>query len=115
MDSVNLIEVLPTITPDPRVRSDRPGEDELDFAADADAVAQVGGQFDVICVDGRARVACALASLEHLAPGGVLVWDDSQRPRYSDGIRRTRLKVKRFRGFAPSLPYPRATAILTHR
>jgi predicted O-methyltransferase YrrM len=115
VDSVHLIEVRPTTTPDPRVRSGRPGEDELDFAGYADAVAQVGGQFDVICVDGRARVACALASLEYLAPEGVLVWDDSQRPRYSDGIRRTKLKVKRFRGFVPSLPYPRETAILTHR
>ena len=111
-DSVNLIEVPPTTSADPQVRSGRPGEDELDFAGYADALAQVGGKFDVICVDGRARVACALASVEHLAPGGILVWDDSQRPRYADGIRRTGLAVRRFRGFAPSLPYPRETAVL---
>ena len=115
MDSVNLIEVRPTTSADPQVRSGRAGEDELDFAGYVDALAQVGGEFDVICVDGRARVACALAAIGYLAPGGILVWDDSQRPRYADGIRRTGLAVRRFRGFAPSLPYPRETALLTHR
>lgn len=115
MDTVKLIEARPTTTAHPQVRSGRRGEDNLDFAGYVDALAKVGGEFDVICVDGRARVACALASVEHLAPGGILVWDDSQRPRYSDGIRRTGLKVNRFRGFAPSLPYPRETALLTHR
>lgn len=114
-DRVELLEVRPTTTDSPKVRSGRPGEDQLDFAAYVDAVAQVGGEFDVICVDGRARVACAMASLEHLAPGGILVWDDSQRPRYAEGMKRTGLKVHRFRGFAPSLPYPRETAVLKNR
>jgi predicted O-methyltransferase YrrM len=115
MDTVSLIEAPPKRSRDPEVRSGRPGEDELDFAGYVDALAKVGGQFDVICIDGRARVACALASLPHLAPHGILVWDDSQRPRYAEGMRRTGLKVHRFRGFAPSLPYPRETALLTHR
>ena len=114
MDTVTLIEAGPTTSPDPQVRSGRPGEDELDFADYVNALAQVGGKFDVICVDGRARVACALAAVEYLAPEGILVWDDSQRPRYADGLRRTGLKVHRFRGFAPSLPYPRESAVLTH-
>jgi len=113
-DTVTLIEARPSTSPAPRVRSGRPGEDELEFAGYVDALTQVGGEFDVICVDGRARVACALAAVEHLAPDGILVWDDSQRPRYADGIRRTGLKLHRFRGFAPSLPYPRESAVLTH-
>lgn len=112
-DTVKLIEVPPATSADPRVRSGRAGEDELDFAAYVDALAQAGGKFDVICVDGRARVACALAAVEYLNSDGILVWDDSQRPRYGDGIRQTGLKVRRFRGFAPSLPYPRETALLT--
>jgi predicted O-methyltransferase YrrM len=112
-DTVTLIEVQPTTSAHPQVRSGRPGEDALDFAGYVDALAQVGGKFDVICVDGRARVACALAAVEHLTPDGILVWDDSQRPRYADGIRQTGLKMRRFRGFAPSLPYPRETAVLT--
>ena len=32
LDTVNLIEVRPTTSSDPQVRSGRPGEDELDFA-----------------------------------------------------------------------------------
>jgi len=115
MDMVDLHEVPPTRSAHPQVRSGRPGDDGLDFAGYVDTLAQVGGSFDVICVDGRARVDCALAALKHLAPEGILVWDDSQRPRYASGIRRTALKVHRFHGFAPSLPYPRETALLTHR
>jgi predicted O-methyltransferase YrrM len=111
-DNVTLIEVPPTHSADPQTRSGRPGEDDLDFSGYVDALEQVGGEFDVICVDGRARVACALAAVRHLAPEGVLVWDDSQRPRYAEGMRRTGLQVRRFRGFAPSLPYPRETALL---
>jgi predicted O-methyltransferase YrrM len=114
-DTVNLIEVPPAHSAHPQTRSGRRGEDELDFSGYVNALEQVGGEFDVICVDGRARVACALAAVEHLAPDGVLVWDDSQRPRYADGIRRTGLKVHRFRGFAPSLPYPRESAVLRQR
>jgi predicted O-methyltransferase YrrM len=113
MDAVNLIEVRPSTSAEPKVRSGRTGEDALDFAEYVNALAKTGGLFDVICVDGRARVTCALAAVEHLAPDGILVWDDSQRPRYADGMRRTGLRVRRFRGFAPSLPYPRETALLT--
>jgi hypothetical protein len=114
IDTVHLIEAPPTISSEPQVRSGRPGEDELDFSGYVDALAQLGGKFDVICVDGRARVACALAAVKYLTPQGILVWDDSQRPRYAVGMRQTGLKVHRFRGFAPSLPYPRETAILKH-
>ena len=113
-DTVKLIEAPPETSARPQVRSGRPGEDELDYAPYVDALAQTGGKFDVICVDGRARVACALAAVEYLKADGILVWDDSQRPRYADGIRRTGLKLHRFRGFAPSLPYPRESAVLTH-
>ncbi|MEP7192277.1 MAG: class I SAM-dependent methyltransferase [Actinomycetota bacterium] len=113
-DAVDLIEAPPATSADPQVRSGRPGEDELDFSGYVDALERVGGKFDLICVDGRARVACALAAVKYLTPDGILVWDDSQRPRYRDGMRRTGLKVHRFRGFAPSLPYPRETALLTH-
>jgi predicted O-methyltransferase YrrM len=112
-DTVKLIQAPPATSADPQVRSGRQGEDELDFAEYVEALAQAGGTFDVICVDGRARVACALAAVEYLNPDGIMVWDDSQRPRYADGIRHTGLSVHRFRGFAPSLPYPRETAVLT--
>jgi predicted O-methyltransferase YrrM len=112
-DKVNLIEIHPAASDQPRVGSGRKGEDQFEYADYVDTLAQVGGEFDIICVDGRARVDCAQAALKHMAPGGIIVWDDSQRPRYTEGLRRTGLRVRRFRGFAPSLPYPRETALLT--
>lgn len=38
--------------------------------------------FDGVVVDGRARVACMLAALPKLRPGGFLVFDDTHRDRY---------------------------------
>ncbi len=39
--------------------------------------------FDCVIVDGRARVACMLQGAPRLRPGGLLVLDDAQRPRYA--------------------------------
>jgi hypothetical protein len=38
--------------------------------------------FDLVVIDGRARVACGLAAMHYVKPGGMLLLDDSQRPRY---------------------------------
>lgn len=40
------------------------------------------GHFDFIIVDGRARVECTLNALDKLKSGGMLVLDNSERPRY---------------------------------
>jgi hypothetical protein len=42
--------------------------------------------YDVVIVDGRKRVKCALSSLECLNDGGVIVWDDTDRDRYRCGL-----------------------------
>ena len=100
---------------DPVTPSRRKGENHVDYTAYSQAIKQVGGLFDIIVVDGRARVACCMASLPHLAPGGLIVLDDAQRPRYREGIENSGLPVRRIWGFVPSLPYPRQTALLGHR
>jgi len=112
LDRVHLLEIPPTRTPAPVVRSGRRGEAELDYRAYAESIERVGGQFDVICIDGRARVACLERAVAYLAPGGVIVFDDSQRPRYAAGLARAGLRVQRIWGWVPSLPYPRQTALL---
>lgn len=43
-------------------------------------------QFDIIAIDGRDRVQCALNALAALKDDGVLIWDNSDRPRYREGI-----------------------------
>jgi hypothetical protein len=45
-----------------------------------------GAPWDVIVVDGRDRVACALRAVDSMGEAGVLVWDDSNRERYRPGL-----------------------------
>ena len=48
-------------------------------------IREAGAPFDVVQVDGRARLECAAVAREHLAPGGWLVVDDVDKPgRYRD-------------------------------
>lgn len=42
-------------------------------------------EFDMVLIDGRKRVNCAKNSLNALKPGGVVIWDDSQREDYNEG------------------------------
>jgi hypothetical protein len=41
-----------------------------------------GGKYDVVLVDGRARVACAAYALRHLHPESTLLVHDFYQPRY---------------------------------
>ena len=45
------------------------------------------GQFDVLVIDGRDRVNCARHGLAALRPGGVVIWDNSDRQEYLEGYR----------------------------
>jgi len=110
--TVILHEVPAVALEHPVTRSGRRGEDTVDYTDYANAIGRAGGQFDLVVVDGRARVACLNAALPHLAPGGLAVFDDAQRLRYRSGIRAAGLPRRAMRGMVPSLPYPRQTAVL---
>jgi hypothetical protein len=43
--------------------------------------------FDLVCVDGRARVECVRRAVTKLRAGGLLLLDDSHRPRYAEAFR----------------------------
>jgi predicted O-methyltransferase YrrM len=43
-------------------------------------------KYDLIFVDGRRRVECMKVAAECLAPGGVIVLHDGERPYYQPGI-----------------------------
>ncbi|HKQ58831.1 MAG TPA: class I SAM-dependent methyltransferase [Candidatus Eisenbacteria bacterium] len=49
-------------------------------------VAEYPGRFDVVVIDGRDRVNCARHAVTALAPGGVIVWDNSDRAEYRPGF-----------------------------
>lgn len=97
------------------IRSGRAGYQGLDFTAYVSEIDVVGGSFDLIVVDGRARSDALVASVPHLRPGGLVVFDNANRARYRAGIRASGLPVRMLRGLTPALPYPTTTAVLGPR
>jgi Methyltransferase domain len=72
-------------------------------------------RFDVIVIDGRKRVRCALNSVECLKEEGVIVWDDTDREYYQEGLAKlVTLGFKRIDlvGMTPMLSTAKQTSIL---
>ena len=70
--------------------------------------------FDIIVIDGRDRVNCALNSVGALSNEGVIIWDDSDRPRYKDGcsyLRSCGFRQLAFTGLGPINNYMWCTSI----
>jgi hypothetical protein len=68
----------------------------------------------IVSVDGRDRVACVAAARSYLAPGGVLVLDDSERAEYApacDDMQAHGFKRLDFWGFAPGITFRRCTTV----
>ena len=78
----------------------------------ASSIIAAGGAFDLIVIDGRERVTCLKMAVRQLAPGGMILFDDSFRRRYRAGIRKTGLREQRFFGPAFAKPYFDHTSIL---
>lgn len=73
-----------------------------------------GETFDLIVIDGRDRVNCALASLDSLKPDGVILWDNSDRPDYEQGYQalfERGFKKLEFRGMAPMVGIKNETGV----
>lgn len=51
-----------------------------------DYVAAGRGEWDMVVVDGRCRGACIEAAIPWVAPGGLLVVDNAERPKYAAAI-----------------------------
>ena len=108
-DNVELRLVAPERSTSPRIRSARKGHEQDDFSAYVDAIGT--DRYDLIVIDGRARDACLERAEGQLAPGGLIVFDNSERRRYAGALARVRLPMQRFRGLAPALPYPSETTL----
>jgi len=112
LDNVSLSIVEPVPHLRPVVPSAKEGHQGLDFAAYVGAIGAVDGQFDLVVIDGRAREACLMAAKERLAPGGIVVFDNSRRRRYRDAIAASGLDEVVYKGLTPTLPYPEQTSVL---
>ncbi|MET0231152.1 MAG: class I SAM-dependent methyltransferase [Rhodanobacteraceae bacterium] len=93
----------------PKTPSGRAGFADCDFSAYVDAIA-AGGPWDLVVIDGRARAACLERARGFLAPGALVVFDNSNRERYRDALSRT--PEVRYRGWAAALPYPSQTSLI---
>ncbi len=116
MPQIALRMVPPDAVPDadPRYRSEKPGWRDRSFRAYVHAIDDEPGDFDMIVIDGRNRAACLEHSKDRLAPGGMIVFDNSSRSRYRAAIAGSGLHRAETRGLTACLPYPDATTLLTN-
>ena len=112
-DHVTLHIVEPRPSEQPRVPSRKEGWGDVDFADYVAAIDTVGGTFDLVVIDGRAREACLAAAGPRLAADGMIVFDNSRRRRYRGAIHASGLEERALRGLVPTLPYPDQTSLLT--
>ena len=93
--------------------SRRPGYENLAFDR---YVATISHQeielFDLIIIDGRARNACLSEAIPRLKPGGLILFDNSNRSEYRERITSSGLREERLRGLTPALPFPSQTSLL---
>lgn len=95
----------------PVAGSGRRGYEHCDFSAYVDSIA-IESDYDLVVIDGRARVACLEHARHHLRPGGLIVFDNSNRRRYRAALATAPARIERCRGLAPALPYPSETALI---
>jgi hypothetical protein len=108
-----LVPALPAAAP--TTPSRRRGHDGLDFSDYVRAIDGVPGKFDLVVVDGRARVACVRQALPRLTNDGVLLLDNADRAEYGSVVSDPALDVRVLRGPTPCLPYRTSTALIRHR
>lgn len=68
----------------PSGRKEWQGFDFTDYVGTIEAYPEYA--FDLIVIDGRARVACASIAARYLQPGGIIIFDNSNRQRYHPGF-----------------------------
>lgn len=100
------------IASDDAIRSAKDGWTDFDFRPYVQALADVGGEFDLIIIDGRARSHCMDAARGYLSPTGIILFDNSHRSRYRQSIEQSGLERIETKGLTSCLPTPDATTLL---
>lgn len=94
-------------------RSKRKGHTHLSFDLYVNSVEKSHDDFDLIVIDGRARVSCLEKAIPRLASNGAILFDNSDRQEYRQAIENCGLIERKFAGLAPALPIFSQTSILT--
>jgi hypothetical protein len=96
------------------ISSRRMGFRHLDFSHYVGAIDDVPGLFDLIVIDGRAREACLDKALTRLTPGGIILFDNTNRLRYRAALARYKsvVSVNSDIGLTPILMWPSRTSIV---
>lgn len=103
-----------------KLRAEAPGNVTLrhvELESDGDycrTAARCGERFDVIVIDGRDRVNCALHSVEALSDAGVIIWDNADRAKYQRGydfLTERGFRRIDFTGLGPIMCEPWTTAV----
>lgn len=58
----------------------------LDTSDYEDYILEFHSEFDIVIIDGRKRVNCAKNCLTALKEGGIIIWDNTDRKQYREGI-----------------------------
>lgn len=98
---------------DPRYGSVKPGWTDHSFRGYVHSIDEVPGAFDLIVIDGRSRATCLDHAAARLAPGGIVVFDNSRRAPYRAAIARSQLAARVYGGLTACLPYPDETTLLS--
>jgi hypothetical protein len=75
-------------------------------------------RFDIVVIDGRDRVKCAMNSIDALTDNGIIVWDNTDRAQYRDGIEylhQQGFKRIAFSGLNPLVSFRCETSIFYRR
>lgn len=106
--NVSLCSIPPQNSDTPRIPSGKSGFLNLDFSNYVDSITKFGN-FDLIVIDGRARVDCWKQACVHLKQGGYIVFDNYNRSRYQ--IDTKGFRVVFFSGLTPASVWPTHTMI----
>jgi hypothetical protein len=76
-----------------------------------------GGPFDVVVIDGRRRVDCVSHAMAGLRPEGVILFDNTDRDEYAQGVAQLALagfhRIE-FIGLAPMVDFKSETSLFFH-
>jgi len=109
-----VVEVSASTDTHPEISSGMWGHTGLDYSDYVAAIDAVRGNFDLIVIDGRARTACLDKAVERLTPGGMIVFDNTNRARYREALESVgpMFESTTTSGLTPALPWSTRTTLL---